>query len=120
VNFLIDENLPSSLKAIFQELGFEVSHVRDTEELRGQPDEVIFKHAVSTQSIVVTRDVNFANQVRFELHKMPGIIILRFPNDVTMEALRDNLKDTISSFTPATWHNIVVIEPDSIRLRPLS
>ena len=119
MRFLIDENLPGSTGEIFAELGFIVEHVRNLKQLHGQPDEVVFEYAVSQKSIIVTRDVNFSNPIRFELSRLPGIVTLRFPNDISINAMHAEIKKLTSPFKEADWANIVILEPGSARLRKL-
>lgn len=117
MRFLIDENLPASVGSVFEDLDFQAQHVRNLKELRGQPDEVIFEYAVSQKSIIVARDLNFANPIRFELHRLPGILVLRFPNDISIKVMITEIKNLISAFKNTDWHNIVILEPGSARLR---
>ena len=100
-------------------MGFEVEHVRRLDQLRGQPDEILFQYAVSKKSIIVTRDLNFANIVRFELYKLPGIVVLRFPNDIPLKVMCQEIKRLASGFKEDNWHNIVILTPGSARLRRL-
>ncbi len=117
MRFLIDENLPASVGSVFEDLGFEAQHVRNLKELRGRPDEVIFEYAVSQKSIIVTRDLNFANPIRFELHKLSGIIVLRFPNEISIQSMTEEIKRLIAMFKKADWHHIIILQPGSARLR---
>lgn len=119
MRFLIDENLPVSVGSVFEGLGFQVQHVRDIKGLHGRPDEVIFDYAVSQKSIVVTRDLNFANPIRFELHRLPGIVVLRFPNDISIKVMVTEIKNLISAFKNNDWHNIIILQPGSARLRQI-
>ena len=85
--FLIDENLPTSIGEIFTGRGHSVECVRRLKQLQGQPDEVVFDYAVKKEAMIVTRDLGFGNPLRFELSKLKGGMILRFPNDVSMKRL---------------------------------
>ena len=120
MHFLIDENLPLSLEAVFLKQGHSMAHVRNINELRGQPDEVIFEYAAKRKLIIVTRDLNFANPMRFELSKLVGMAVLRFPNDISIERLNQETGRLISEINDEQWHSIVLIEPGSIRLRKLN
>lgn len=117
MHFLIDENLPRSIESVFEDLDFEVEHVRDIKQLRGYSDEVVFKYAVTYKRIIVTRDLNFANPIRFNLGDLPGIVVLRFPNDVSIAAICRETARLCRLFKNEDWHNIVILEPGSARLR---
>ncbi len=117
---LIDENLPTSVGGMFRERGFAVTSVGEHAKLRGKPDEIIFEYAVQTQAIIVTRDLRFANPTRFPLHKLSGIVALRFPNDVSIAGLCNEARRLMREFREEDFRQLVVIEPGSVRMRPLS
>lgn len=117
MHFLIDENLPLSLAAAFENYGHSVQHVRSLTELRGQSDEVIFEYAATRKLIIVTRDLNFANPLRFNLGKLVGMVVLRFSNDISMEQMCQNVGESAAELSEEQWHNLIVIEPGSVRLR---
>ncbi len=82
--FLIDENTTTSIGLLFEKKGFEVEYVSNSKELRGQSDEVIFNYAVHKQAGIVARDLGFTNPLRFDLTKLFGVVVLRFPNEISM------------------------------------
>ncbi len=119
MRFLIDENLPLSLGSIFKQNRHEAEFVKNTKELRGKPDEVIFEYAATNGLMIVTRDLNIANPIRFKLEKVIGIVVLRFPNDVSIERIIQEIGNVMSQLTEEQWRQLVVIEPGSVRLRKL-
>lgn len=119
VLFLIDENLPRSIGSIFADLGFKVAHVKSLTELRGQPDEVIFEYAISQETVIVTRDLNFANRLRFDLSKLAGMVVIRFPNDISVAGICREVKNLAATFHYEDWRNLIILEPGSARLRKL-
>lgn len=119
MRFLIDENLPYSLVGIFQGKGFEAESVLSLDELRGHPDEDIFNYAVKNSLVIITRDLRFTNPNQFDLSKIVGISIIRFPNEISISKLRDELSKLISSLKENDFKQILVFEPGSIRARPL-
>lgn len=119
INFLIDENLPRQVGEIFRGRGFAVEQVSENFELRQKSDEVIFDYAVKKQSIIVTRDLNFANPVRFSLNKVPGMVIIRFPNEVSISKLSHEVNRLISDLGENDFLNLIVLEPGSVRKRKL-
>lgn len=118
--FLIDENLPVSVGKIFKERGFAAECINDNKELRGKSDEVIFEYAITHKMIIVTRDLGFANPMRFALNKASGMIILRFPSVISIVKLCDEAKRLISSLTEKDFQQLIIIEPGIIRMRPLA
>jgi len=118
--FLIDENCSASIGLLFKERGFEVECVKDIKKLRGQSDEVVFNYAANNQSIVVTKDLGFANPLRFDLTYLPGIVIIRFPNEVSTKAISKEIKRLINGMIKEDFlKRIIVIEPGNVRSRGL-
>lgn len=118
--FLIDENLPVAVGKLFADRGFTVECVSESEELRGKPDENIFEYAVGKHGVIVTRDLRIANPLRFPLHKARGIIVLRFPNEVSIQGLINETRRLTSDLREEDFQQLLVIEPGVIRARPLS
>ncbi|MBI2644165.1 MAG: DUF5615 family PIN-like protein [Candidatus Wildermuthbacteria bacterium] len=118
--FLIDENITSSIRILFEEKGFEAECVKNIQELRGQPDEVVFDYAVAKQAVIVTKDLGFANPTRFPLTQLLGLVVLRFPNEVSVTTLYKEVERLIEGMEEQDFRKrIIVIEPGSVRSRPL-
>lgn len=117
--FLIDENLPETIGKVFTDRGFQVESVKSLPQLHGQPDEVIFNYAVEQQAIIVTRDLDFANPLRFDLRNLLGIIILRFPNEISMTKMIQEVKNLFIDFAETDFHALIIASPGSIRKRRL-
>lgn len=117
VNFLIDENLPRQVGEVFSGRGFPVEQVSSNPELRHKSDEIIFDYAVKKQAIIVTRDLNFANPLKFSLDEVPGMIILRFPNEISIATLSKEVKKLISDLEEGDFSNLIILEPGTIRKR---
>lgn len=117
--FLIDENLPESVGQIFAKQGAEVEYVGGLSELRGKPDEAIFEYAVKKGAIIITRDLGFTNPERFDVRRLKGIIILRFPNEISIATLCDEVERMTRDFKDADFYYLIVLEPGSMRKREL-
>lgn len=59
MKFLIDAQLPPSLKKLFAEKGFDCIHTLDLEQGNDTPDKVIGELSVSEQRILITKDSDF-------------------------------------------------------------
>ena len=119
INFLIDENLPRQVGEVFRERGFLVEQVSSNPDLRRKSDEVIFDYAAKKQAIIVTRDLNFANPLRFALDKLPGMIVIRFPSEISISTLSEEVKKLISDLEENDFFNLIILEPGSVRKRKL-
>ena len=119
MRFLIDENLPRSLGKIFKKQGFIVKNVKDSPKLRGQPDEVIFNYSAKKEYIVITRDIGFSNLTRFNQHKLPGLVLIRFPNEISIKNLIQETERLVKGFSKEDYKALIIIEPGSVRKRLL-
>lgn len=117
--FLIDENLPGSIGDIFRRRGFRIELVSDSSVLRGKPDEAIFDYAVKHEAVIVTRDLRFADPTRFALRDIAGLVILRFPTQITINVLCDEVERLTQDLSSDDFRRLLVIEPGSLRSREL-
>jgi len=115
---LIDENLPVSMGACFVNRGWEIVHAAET-ELRSQPDEVLFDYAARHQALVTTRDVRFASLIRFPLDQLAGIVVVRFPQTVSIQNLVRECTRLLADLQEDDFRNLIVVEPGGVRMRPL-
>jgi predicted nuclease of predicted toxin-antitoxin system len=116
IRFLIDEDLPRSTAKVLREAGFESLDVRDI-GLRGAQDDVIYRRAQEENCIIITGDLGFANSLRYPLRGHPGILVARFPNEMSPDKLNRILIDAIESTQEDLPGNLTIIEPDRVRIR---
>ncbi len=70
--FLLDENIPRRICRAIRERGHYVEYVP-----RGIDDEAVMDIAKNKSLILITRDSDFADEIRYPPHSHPGIIVLR-------------------------------------------
>ena len=116
IRFLIDEDLPRSTAKLLREAGFESFDVRDI-GLKGAKDDVIYHRAQEENCIIITGDLGFANTLHYPLGSHPGILITRFPNEMSPDKLNRILIDAIKSIQEDLPGNLTIIEPDKVRIR---
>ena len=116
IRFLIDEDLPRSTAKLLREAGFESADVRDI-GLRGAEDDVIYDRAKKENYIIISGDLGFANSLRYPLGSHPGIVIARFPNEMSTGRLNRILIDAIKEVQEDLPGNLIIIEPDRVRIR---
>lgn len=117
MNAVIDEDLHKSLKNVLSGVGFEVYDVRD-HNLRGQHDEKIFKFAKSKKAILFSADLGFSNILDFPLGTHNGIVILRFPNEMSTNLINDIVKSSLIKLIKDDYPgNLIIISPSGIRIR---
>lgn len=119
MKFLIDENLPAPLAQLFTGMGGEAECVYDISALRGKPDEAIFEYARAKSAILVTRDLGFANTIRFPLSTLAGVVLIRFPNEIPTSAMLQEISRLTQDLQLSDFQNFIVIEPGSVRKREL-
>ncbi|MFQ5792001.1 MAG: DUF5615 family PIN-like protein [Acidobacteriota bacterium] len=115
--FLIDEDLPRSLSHLLRASGLAAEDVRDL-GLKGRTDREVFEYAVSHSCTLLSADLGFANLQRFPLGTHPGIVIARFPNEMSTRFLNDAILRALQDLTDEDIRgNLVVMQPGRIRLR---
>jgi len=70
--FLLDENIPRKIYRILRERGHYVEYVP-----QGVDDETVIDIAKNKNLVLITRDSDFADEIRYPPHSHPGIIVLR-------------------------------------------
>jgi predicted nuclease of predicted toxin-antitoxin system len=89
MRFLLDADVPRSSAQVLQNLGYEVIDVRDI-NLGAATDGEIIKYAKENNLILITRDIEFANILRYPVGSHVGIIVLRLPFDFTSKQINSN------------------------------
>lgn len=117
MNAVIDEDLHRSLKPVLESLGFTVFDIRD-HGLRGHPDSKIFKFAQEKRAVLFTADLDFSSILRFPLGTHHGIVVLRFPSELSTSTINKVVMKLLSKLNDQDYSgNIVIVSPSSLRLR---
>ena len=115
--FLVDEDLPRSLAPALVAAGFQATDVRD-EGLRGRPDDEVFDFAIKNDRTLISADMGFANIFRYALGSHSGIVVSRFPNEVSTATLNAAIVAAMKDLDESDIRgSLVIVEPDRIRLR---
>ena len=83
---IIDEDLPRKLGESLKKLGWETKDVRDS-GLSGRPDKEIISFAKECKAVLFTADKEFSNIFKYPPKDYYGIVLLNFPNEVSIEFL---------------------------------
>lgn len=86
MKFLIDAQLPPSLKGIFKRKGFDVVHTLDLPLQNDTQDEQINQLSIIEQRIVITKDKDFYDS--FILRKVPFKLVLVKTGNVSTQDLK--------------------------------
>lgn len=115
--FLVDEDLPRSLSRALRQAGIRAEDGRDV-GLRGAPDNEVMHYAISHDLTLLSADLGFANVLRFPLGSHSGIVIVRFPNELSTTTLVEAILTILRSLSDEEiLGNLLIIEPGQIRLR---
>jgi predicted nuclease of predicted toxin-antitoxin system len=118
--FLIDENLPRSLASHLRDLGFEAADVRDV-GLRGHSDPEVLAYAVEQGLVLLSGDLGFASLIR-ERPRPAGLVLARLPNEWPVWAVNELIGKALAGLQDQGREltgQIVVLEPDRLRIRAL-
>jgi len=91
--------------------------VRDS-GYRGRADADIFEYALEAGLALVTSDVGFGSAVWLTQREHLGVIIVRFPNEMSTPAINEAVVRTVAGLSDDTLAgNVVIVEPGRFRLR---
>ncbi|MBS3052056.1 MAG: DUF5615 family PIN-like protein [Candidatus Aenigmarchaeota archaeon] len=115
MRFIIDADLPRSLKKTIESHNHECFDVRD---LGLHTDEEILEYAKKNELIVVTRDLGFGNMVEYPIKENIGLIIFRLPYHFTSAKITSILNEFLKSIdTKLLIKSLIVIELERYRIR---
>jgi len=117
LKFLLDEDMPRSTGKFLKDAGYEVKDIRDY-NLRGAEDEQVFKFAQNEKSVLITSDIDFANTLKFPLGEHYGIVIVRFPNEISNNEMNRQIILRLKELSEDDFFgNLIIIEPMKIRIK---
>jgi len=117
LKFLLDADMPRSSADVIRSFGYDVEDVRDI-GLGSAKDREIIEYALKNNRIIVTRDTDFGEVLRYPKH--PGAIIFRLPYTFTAREINEKLKEFLNSVSEDEIKNaIVMVELSRYRRRSL-
>ena len=113
---VIHEVLPRSFTILLKSKGFQVFDVRD-HGLRGKDDQEIYRFAQKNKVVLFSADLGFANTLYFAFGTHSGIVILRFPNEMSVRSINEVVKLLLSRLLPKDYPgNLIILSPGKIRI----
>jgi len=106
IKFLLDADMPRSSAEVVRKLGFEIEDVRDI-GMAAAKDREIIEYALKDNRIIITRDADFGEVLRYPEH--PGAIIFRLPCIFTTKEINKRLKEFLSSVSEEKLRNAIII-----------
>jgi len=115
--FVIDEDMPRSTGRVLAGRGYAVKDIRDF-ELRGADDHAIYQFAQENRAVLITGDLGFGNPLRFPLGRHFGIVIVRFPNEMSTAEINRQLVDRLTGLSEGDFEgHVIIVEPGRVRIR---
>ena len=119
MKFLLDANMPRSAASLLRGLGHQVEDVRDVLP-GGADDATVAAHARTSQSILITRDFDFADIRNYPPENYPGIIVLELPDDAIAAQVIRTLQSFVSKpeLLARLTGRLAIVESWRVRFRP--
>ena len=118
MNLIIDENLPPRWCEFLASHGLSAIHWTNIGK-PGDPDDLVFNHAVESHSIIITQDSDFTRMLASRGSRLPSVIQLRLPcptpelsGPILIRILQDHRQRLLDGC-------LVSVEPDRHRIRVL-
>ena len=116
MRFLLDANIPYSAKEVFPTKHI-VTHVLDI-RLHHATDEVVIGWAMKRRAVLMTRDLDFANIIRFPPKKYFGIVVLRLPHFYVAAQIKRGLGRFMLKVRETEFRkSIIIVEDGRFRIR---
>lgn len=117
MNAVIDEDLNRSLGTVLSALGFFPLDVRD-HGLRGATDEEVFLFSQKRKAVLFSADLGFANALAYQVRSHHGIVILRYPNELSTIAINEDVRTLLSKLTTEDYPgSLIILSPGKLRIR---
>jgi predicted nuclease of predicted toxin-antitoxin system len=119
MRFFLDANMPRLAVGALTRLGHQVEFARDI-GMANDSDEAISEHARTTESALVTRDLDFADVRNYPPERYFGVVVIRLPDDATAADIASVLERfaTNDNFTARLPGKLAVLEQSRVRFRP--
>ncbi len=117
MRFFLDANVPHSSLEVFKELNLEAAHARDAGLSRANDKEII-NYAAKEKSVLVKKDLEFANTKLFPLESHNGAIILRLPHTFKAKQFADAIRNFLTSVEAESLEkSITIVKLGRYRIR---
>ena len=116
MRFLLDANIPYYAKEVFPARHTAI-HVRDI-HLHDSADEIVIGWAKRHRAVLVTRDFDFANILRFPPRRYAGIVVLKLPHFYGAVQINRVLGQFLSKAREADLRkSVIIVEDGRFRIR---
>jgi predicted nuclease of predicted toxin-antitoxin system len=117
VSFVVDEDMPRSTSAALSNEVYGVKDVRD-HGYRGTGDQEVYAFAQREMAVLLTGDLGFGNVLKFPLGEHFGIVVARFPNELSPREINREILSSLKELDENDFKgNLIILEPGRIRIR---
>ncbi len=117
LKFLLDADMPRSSVEAIKSIGYDVEDVRDI-GMKAAKDNEIIKYALDNKRIIITKDTDFGEVLRYPEH--PRAIIFRLPYTFSAKEINRRVNEFLESVDEKEIRNaITIVELSRYRRRPL-
>ena len=114
---LVDEDMPRTTAGLLRSLDIDAIDVRDV-GLKGATDARIFEYAQKEEMIIMSRDMEFGNILKYPLGSHCGIIVARFPHTFVRRQILDTIREFFVDVEKSKLpNNLTIIEVGRYRTR---
>lgn len=119
MHFLIDADLPRSLKSLIAGYGHEATDVRDI-GLGDAKDAPIAEHARSLKTCLLTGDFGFADIRNYVPSTYSGIVVLELPRNATASFISQLVESLLKQreLVEKIPGRLAIVSAGRVRLRP--
>ncbi|MFH1609388.1 MAG: DUF5615 family PIN-like protein [Candidatus Bipolaricaulota bacterium] len=114
---VVDEDMHRSVAEPLKRLGHRVLDVRD-HGLKGASDREVFAFVQQQKAALLTGDLGFANLLAFPLGSHQGVIVARFPNELSTPKINAEILRGLQDVKDEQIEgNLIILEPGRVRIR---
>lgn len=116
MRFKLDENLSTSIQALFRDAGHDAETVWQ-EALQGASDQCLYELCRLEHRCLVTLDLDFSDVVRFSPEKTGGIAVIRVPRNPSLSLLQRLVRQFLRALEQMPFEdNLWIVEIGRIRV----
>ncbi|MBM4350130.1 MAG: hypothetical protein FJ106_09635 [Deltaproteobacteria bacterium] len=120
LRILVDEDMPRPTGGLLQSLGIDAIDLRDV-GLKGATDAEVFGYAQKQEMIIISRDKEFGNIVKYPLGTHHGIIWVNLPYTFIRQQILDAVKRFfVEVERNKLLNNLTILEVGRYRIRERS
>ena len=113
---LVDEDLPRSLARFLRSRDIDATDVRDV-GLRGAADDEVFRRSQSENRTIISGDLGFSNVLHYPLGSHHGVVVVRYPNEVSPGAVNEAIAVALADVTETDIVGaLLIVEPGRVRM----